>query len=154
MAGFWGDARGVSEGISYVLSLGILLTLVVGTLLQGASVFQDASEESIEDQMEFESEQLAATFESVDRDVRATSSAGEIRRGLNLPAKFGGSEYDIRINDTSSGGVIIFDLANGPTVKTGFFADTDIQGAQLDGGDVSIVRPRGASTIKIVSTGE
>jgi len=150
MVNFTTDTRGIAEGIGYVLGLGLMTTFVVGIMFQGAAIFQDATDIAYEEQLEFESERVAANLEDVDRAARATEAEREISTVVDLPDQIGGSNYHIEIKDTAEGGVVQIDLVDkNHEIQTEFIAETSVEETRFDGGPVRVIKPVDDSVITI-----
>lgn len=144
--------RGVSEALSYTLALGILGMLVTGLLLQGGAVFNKATEQSMQDQAEFEAERVAAAIEEIDRQARASNTNRTISTTIDLPDDIAGQGYYVEVQTTSTGGTVrVFAPQEDIVAETEVMNRTKIQADQIQGGRIRIVREAGGESITIQS---
>lgn len=144
------DSKAVAEGLGFVFAIGILSIFIAGSLIAGASLFEDASTDAQEDQLRVEAERIASAYEEVDRSVRASGSDGEISEVVELPETIAGDNYQLEVQPEPYGGRLNLSIRGEDTeVSVKMYTDTLVESSEVSGGSVRIIRERGATRIGI-----
>lgn len=93
-----GDRRAVSTPVSYTLTLIIALTLVSGLLIGGTTLVDDQRNRTMQSQLATIGQQVAGSFEAVDRSVTAADSGpayANVTR--DVPQQIMGTGYAVAV---------------------------------------------------------
>lgn len=88
--------RGVTSQISYLISLGIVLTLLTGVSITLFSILDGASNEITSDQLEQVGYTVAGDIETIDRLQQASDNPNPTRV-IEIPEQINGESYSLSI---------------------------------------------------------
>lgn len=129
--------RGVSTAVGYVLTLGITTILVSGLLIAAGGAVEDRRDATSRSALDVVGQRLAANLMSADR-LADTDGARDVSVTVDLPRRIAGSEYEIRVNGSTSTLVLESNGADA-TRRVSFVASTAVDSTVVRGGELEIV---------------
>jgi hypothetical protein len=148
---FLTDDRAVSEVVSYMLSLSILLLVVTSIGVAGNQHMDEITDKQTAGQIEGFGQQTAYEVQFVDRSVRSDSSpSSAIARSIELPARTVGQSYTIEIEPEDPSApfnpyktyLITVSSGTGATVEVPVESQTPVQSTSVESGPIEIIRPQ------------
>ncbi|MGB9963530.1 DUF7266 family protein [Halobacterium hubeiense] len=131
---FGGDDRGVSTALGYVLNVGVAAILVTMLLFSAGSLVETQRDRAVETELRVVGERVAADLAAADRLARA-SDGGSVRYAVDAPGSVAGFRYDVAINESGSGNVVLDADRSDVTVTVEFRTETPVEGGTVSGGD-------------------
>lgn len=142
------DDRAVSEVVSYMLSLSILLMVVTSIGLTGTQHMDRITDQHATNQLEGVGQQVAYEYQFIDQAVRDNSNpASAIARSVNLPRTAAGQQYSISVEELSQGELYYryrITLSSGEGARATVPIETRIQITEktIQSGSIEILRPQ------------
>lgn len=144
------EKRAVSETVSYMLSLSILLIVVSAIGFAGTQHMDEISDQQGSNELNAIGQQVAYEYQFIDQAVQDDSAASSsISRNVNLKERAAGQQYNIRVEHLSSlDGDIYYryelTLTSGQGAKwtVPIETKTEIRETTIQGGNIIVIRPQ------------
>jgi hypothetical protein len=135
-------SRGVSTTLGYVLNLGVAAILVTTLMVAAGSLVETQRDRALDTELNVIGDRIASDLAAVDRLARA-SDDGYVRYEVEVPRRVVGITYDVRINQSGNGTVVLTADRSDVTVSVDFDSQTTVEPATRQGGPFTLVYENG-----------
>lgn len=140
--GWRGDDRGVSTALGYVLNVGVAAILVTMLLFSAGSLVETQRDRAVETELRVVGDRVAADLAAADTLARASDGAnddGSVRYAVEAPSSVAGFGYDVHVNESGNGNVVLDADRSDVTITVEFQTETPVENATVSGGDFVVV---------------
>jgi len=145
-------SRGVSTALGYVLNLGVATLLVTVLLLSAGTLVEDQRQRAAETELEVVGERVSADLAAADRLARANDPT-TVRVEADVPRRVAGSPYDVAVNESGSGELVLVAEQADADVTVPFDSTTAVAASTVGSGDLAVVYHPGNDTLEVTDGG-
>lgn len=137
----FGDGRGVSTAVGYVLVLGIVTLLVTGLLYASSDFVADQREQTVRNELRVLGQQVADDLAAADRLVRASDGATVVTVTRALPETVTDTTYTVEVVPGAGPPTTIVLTSADPEVEVEVTVrvESDVVASTVAGGRIDVV---------------